>query len=266
MESLKVMTFNVRCAGPWDQSPNSWEERLPRIGKLLTGERPALFGVQEANIRQAAGLADGTGYRFVGGGRDDFHAAGELCAVFYDPCRLEVLDWGNFALGEDPAVPGVCAWGAAFPRMATWGFFRDLCTGQRFSCYNTHLDHVSAKAQFHEVELILRQMQTRYPEFPQLLTGDFNVTPDSLVWTRVSAVLEDARGIALQEVAGPRDATFHNWGQCAKVIDYIFVSQGLTVLNYRVDDRMADGGFLSDHYPVIVELMFGATRRPLVLA
>ncbi|MBO4620069.1 MAG: endonuclease/exonuclease/phosphatase family protein [Victivallales bacterium] len=266
MNNTKVITFNVRCAGPWDLSPNSWAERLPRIRQFLNAERPVLFGVQEASHVQMVGLLDGTAYRFVGGGRDDFHQMGEYSGIFYDPRRLEVLDWGNFSLSDNPAVAGVCSWGAAYPRMATWGFFRELRTGQRFSCYNTHLDHISAEAQINGLKLILQQMQSRYPEFPQMLMGDFNVTPDNEVWTLANTVLEDARGVALQEVSGPQDATFHNWGQCAKVIDYIFVSRGITVLNYRVDDRMVDGGYLSDHYPVIVELMFGATRRPLVLA
>ena len=266
MNNTKVITFNVRCAGPWDLSPNSWEERLPRIHNFLAEERPALFGVQEANIHQATGLAEATGYCFIGGGRDDFHARGELCAVFYDPMCLEVLDWGNFSLSDNPAVPGVCAWNAAYPRMATWGFFRELASGQRFSCYNTHLDHISEEAQIKGLTLILSQMASHYADMPQLLMGDFNATPDSPVWTLASTELEDARGIAMKEISGPQNATYHNWGQSAKVIDYIFVSRGLTVLNYRVDDRMVDGGYLSDHYPVIVELMFGATRRPLVLA
>ena len=266
MNELKVVTLNVRCEGPWDKSPNSWADRLPRIRKFLSNECPALFGVQEAYIQQATSLTGDTGYRFIGGGRDDFRQKGESCAIFYDPLRLEVLDWGNFALGDNPAVPGVCAWGAACPRMATWGVFRDQVTGQRFSCYNTHLDHIGMETQVNGLKLIQDQMAAHCPDFPQLLMGDFSATPDSPVWTQASAVLEDARGIALQGVCGPRDATFHNWGQSAKVIDYIFVSRGLTVLNYRVDDRMVDGGYLSDHYPVIVELMFGATRRPLVLA
>ena len=126
MNNTKVITFNVRCAGPWDLSPNSWEERLPRIQQFLNEERPVLFGVQEASHAQMVGLLDGTAYRFVGGGRDDFHRKGEYTGIFYDPLRLEVLDWGNFSLNDNPAVAGVCAWGAACPRMVTWGFFREL--------------------------------------------------------------------------------------------------------------------------------------------
>ena len=266
MNNTKVITFNVRCAGPWDLSPNSWEERLPRIQQFLNAERPVLFGVQEASHAQMVGLLDGTAYRFVGGGRDDFHRSGEYSGIFYDPLRLEVLDWGNFSLNDNPAVAGVCAWGAACPRMATWGFFRELASGQRFSCYNTHLDHISEEAQIKGLTLILSQMAIHYADVPQLLMGDFNAPPDSPVWTLASTELEDARGIAMGEISGPQNATYHNWGQSATVIDYIFVSRGLTVLNYRVDDRMVDGGYLSDHYPVIVELMFGTTRRPLVLA
>ena len=266
MESLKTLTFNVRCAGPWDQSPNSWEERLPRIKAFLAEEHPALFGVQEASYSQAAEMQAILPYRFLGGGRDDFHRAGELCALFYDPRRLEVLDGGNFALHDNPCVPGVCAWGAACPRMATWGFFKELGTGQRFSCYNTHLDHISETARINGLRLILDQMASHYGEFPQLLMGDFNATPDSAAWSLASTVLEDSRGISLAGAQGPSE-TFHNWGTGAQTIDYIFVSQGLTVANYAVCEcRSADGGYLSDHYPVMVELWFGATRRPLVLA
>ena len=265
MDTLKAMTFNVRNCKAHDPSPNSWAERLPRIREFLGVESPALFGVQEAYHPQVGDLLGGSGYRCVGGGRDDFRRAGEFCALFYDPRRLEVLDWGNFALNDDLAKPGVRAWGVGSPRVTTWALFRDVVTAQRFSCYNTHLDDQSEEARRNGLEITLAQMALRYAEFPQLLMGDFNATPDSAVWTRASTALEDASGIALGGAAVPT-ATFHGWGKVREVIDYIFVSQGLTVLDYQVADQPVDGGFLSDHYPVVVELMFGATRRPLVLA
>ena len=265
MDTLKVLTFNVRNCQAHDPSPNSWEERLPRIREFLGGEAPALFGVQEAYHPQVVALCDGTTYRWVGGGRDDFRRAGEFCALFYDPRRLEVLDWGNYALNDDLAAPGVRAWGAGSPRVTTWALFRDLRTAQRFSCHNTHLDDQSEEARRNGLEITLAQMATHYSECPQLLLGDFNATPESAVWSRASTVLEDASGIVLGGAAVPM-ATFHGWGKVRQVIDYIFVSQGLSVLDYRVADQVVDGGFLSDHYPVVVELMFGATRRPLVLA
>ena len=37
MDTLKVLTFNVRNCQAHDPSPNSWEERLPRIREFLGG-------------------------------------------------------------------------------------------------------------------------------------------------------------------------------------------------------------------------------------
>jgi endonuclease/exonuclease/phosphatase family metal-dependent hydrolase len=77
--------------------------------------------------------------------------------------------------------------------------------------------------------------------YPFILCGDFNETPYSYNYTRLRLKLKDA---FIDEGAG-FGLTF-NTGTSLARIDYHFVSKGISVRNFRVDENMR----ISDHYPV----------------
>lgn len=49
-------------------------------------------------------------------------------------------------------------------------------------------------------------------------------------------------------------ATFHNYGESSRRIDYIFASAGdIYIDSYEVCDEKIDGNYASDHHPIIAE-------------
>jgi endonuclease/exonuclease/phosphatase (EEP) superfamily protein YafD len=80
--------------------------------------------------------------------------------------------------------------------------------------------------------------------YPVILAGDFNSVPNSYEYYHLSEGLEDAF-----MNAGKGSATsFHDYKFPIR-IDYIFSSQSLKAISYKVDRSVS----ISDHYPVIVK-------------
>lgn len=256
--AVRLATYNLRC--PCDKPPNDWASRLPRIRRLLAGERFDIFGTQEGLVSQIRDVASGTDYAFIGGGRDDFADQGETCAILYDTRRFECVKGGTFALSETPDVPGSKSWGTCCTRIATWGFFRDKAAGRDFCYYNTHLDHVSELARIEGVKMAVAHATKNCAGLPLVLTGDFNAHPDSETYRFAAGRLNDAAALAPRKHPGP-GITWHGYGidrPGNDIIDYIFLSDGIGVLDYFIDDRKFGDEYASDHYPVVADLAFPA--------
>lgn len=255
---IVLATFNVRV--PCDGAPNDWASRRPRVREVIAAGKFDIFGVQEAVAEQVSSIIEDTGFAKIGGGRDDFAEKGEHCCIFYRRERFELLDGGTFGLSETPDVPGVRSWGAACPRIATWGRFRDRKTGREFCFYNTHLDHRSEEARRKGVELVVAHAGKNCRGVPLVLTGDFNALPGSDAYRCAASLLNDAKSVSESGHRGP-DFTFQKYGalpekrlENPQPIDYIFVSRGVRVLSHVTMDAMPGGGYASDHFPVVAEL------------
>lgn len=255
--SLNVATFNVRT--PVDGSPNSWDERAPRIRKIIEDNKFDLFGVQEAfQDRQIASLSETPGYACITGNNKAFKHAGNRDAIFYRTDRLELLDQGIFTLSDTPEVFASKSWGNFEARYAVWGKFRDKKTGVEFFHFNTHLDHRSRLARENSVALILARVKEQAKGLPVILTGDFNVSPASPVYAAAAAQLNDSYVISETPSTGPIRTYngFRKWKEnTGSRIDYVFVSKGVRVLSHRTIDTLIDGRFPSDHFPVSAELL-----------
>ena len=254
LNSFILATYNLRC--PSDKTPpHTWSERKDRCRKVVAKNDFDIFGVQEPVRYQIDDLIRDTGYAFIGGGRDDFQDQGEFSAIIYKTERFEVLQSGTFGLSETPDIPKVLSWDAAYPRIATWGLFRDRKSGKEFVYYNTHLDHISELARINGFKLLVEHAQKNVANRPVIITGDFNTTPGTPTYLAAAALLNDAAKVTKTPHTGP-GMTFNYWGTATKdePIDYIFVSSDIRVLTHRTDDTRFPEGFASDHYPVIAEL------------
>lgn len=254
--SVRLATYNLRVA--CDGAPNDWESRLPRIRRLLDSEKFDIFGTQEGLKRQIDDIVAASRYAYIGGGRDDFKEKGEYCAIFFDPDRIECVKGGTFALSDTPDVAGSKSWDTCCPRIATWGFFHDKATGREFCHYNTHLDHVSELARINGIKLVISHAMENCSGLPLVLTGDFNAYPDSETCRFASSQMVDAASIAPKRHRNP-GITWHGYGidrPGNDIIDFIYLSRGIGVRDYYIDDRMFDGCYASDHYAVVADLAF----------
>ena len=144
-----------------------------------------------------------------------------------------------------------------FPRVGI--YTRVLCkqTGEVLSIFNLHLDYLSPEAAESGLTCTLGYIRDRrgcVDTDKTIILGDFNITPKSSALSPLSGIewLYDAtEGIA---------STFHDFGRRADgddmKIDYIFLSEAMRGRVSAVtpwQDEHA-GIYLSDHYPVCVEM------------
>jgi endonuclease/exonuclease/phosphatase family metal-dependent hydrolase len=255
-QSLEVISFNIRYDNPGD-GLDRWDRRKGAVANLLYYYSPVVFGLQEALNHQLEYIDNRlTTYTYVGVGRDDGAEKGEYSPVFYDSTRLKVLQQATFWLSEHPEEISV-GWDASMERICTYALLEEKGSLQKFWVFNTHFDHRGDTARFKSAELILKKISAlNQGNYPVILMGDFNATPDSPPIKAIVAQIQDAAMIAEQPLYGPL-GTFNGFDKAAPLedrIDYIFTS-GVSVDKYaHLDDRYGDHRFISDHLPVYVLL------------
>ena len=250
---LKVMTFNVRY-GSANDGDNAWKNRRKAAVEMILDQHPAVFGVQEALDFQLKYIASNTGYKHKGVGREDGKNSGEHMSVFYDPRRIELIQWGTYWLSETPDEPSL-GWDAACKRTATWTLLKDRLSGREFFFVNTHLDHVGVEARRKGLALVVDRIGKMNPDgWPMILCGDFNVYPDDSCLTDLRGMMTDAWTSAAEADDGP---TWHDWGRITEGdhIDYIFYKGFKSCSGIRrITSPYGNTQYVSDHYPVVAEL------------
>lgn len=260
--SITTATFNIRLATK-DDGINYWNHRKKMVIEFLQKEQPDIFGTQEVLHQQLQDLQEGLkDYGFVGVGREDGKEKGEYSALFYLKKRFKVIQSNTFWLHEDTSAVGQKGWDAACERIVTWALMEEIKTGKRFYFFNTHFDHVGVRAQEQSALLIVNKIKEKGNRYPVILVGDFNTTQESKVYTTLTSdtpsLLKDSRKIA-SKVEGPA-WSFHDFGRIKEeqrvLIDYVFVTDNVTVKSYRSIFKENKGVYLSDHNPLLVNLDF----------
>lgn len=255
-QEFNVVSYNIRFNNPHDNE-NWWGHRKEATVGLLRAKDPISFGVQEAVLSQMEYIDEHLeDYAYVGVGRDDGKTGGEYSAIFYKK-ELKVLNSGTFWLSPTPDKVSK-GWDAALPRVCTYAQF-ETAEGKRFWHFNTHFDHVGEEARAESAKLIVQKIKemTKADE-AVVLTGDFNVTPETAPYANITAFMEDDANLSSSPLKGPK-GTFSGFDVNSKLerrIDYIF-SRNLKVLSYaHLDDKRDNGLWISDHLPVMVQFSF----------
>jgi endonuclease/exonuclease/phosphatase family metal-dependent hydrolase len=251
------MTFNVRHAT--DPTPNSWEERLPLIRELLQRENPDLIGTQECYYHQIKDMLSVLpDYDYIGLGREG-GSRGEYSAIFYRRDRFDVLEYDHYWLSDTPGLIGSTTWNHEAPRMVTWGRFRELDSGLQFYVCNTHMDHLSEEARIKGAALLAERTEEFDSALPVLITGDFNVGPDSESYRILhQGGFADTWNSAAKR-GGEDLGSFNNFkdplgnGPTWR-IDWIMTRGGVQADSIRIVDDHREGRFPSDHFPVMAEM------------
>ena len=84
-----------------------------------------------------------------------------------------------------------------------------------------------------------------------VLTGDFNATPDSPAYKRLSEFFSDVNAVTAKDFG----TTFHNYGEIkeGQHIDYCFISGNAVPIDSQIIRDTADGKYPSDHYGLLSE-------------
>ncbi|MDQ0861903.1 endonuclease/exonuclease/phosphatase family protein [Bacillus sp. V2I10] len=257
---LRVMTYNLRYLNSTDPSPHSWAERVPTIKKLIQKEQPDIIGTQEAVYQQIQDLKDTLPeYNWIGLGREG-GSKGEYSAIFYNENKYTPLEYDHYWLSDTPNVIGSKSWGNQIPRMVTWAKFLDKRINQQFYVVNTHFDHQSPEAREKSAALILEKTKAFNPDFPVILTGDFNAGPTSLPHQTLTkdgefSDLWDTAQTRVNEDLGTFNGFNDPTGQGPeRRIDWILAKGNILAKTIEIINYQKNGQFPSDHYPVMTDL------------
>jgi len=255
--SVKVMTLNVRYDNPND-SANAWPRRAAIVCDFIRGEKPDILGMQEVLSTQHEYLDSiMKDYISVGIGRSDGAKGGEMNPVFFRKDRFDMTRTKTFWLSDTPEIAGSQAWGANLPRIVTWMELVDKNSHQHFFFFNTHFAHDSDSARVMSSKLLLVKVDSIASGFPFIITGDFNMEPDSKGYAILTGpaesvpLLRDTFVISEKNPDGPL-YTFNGFSDKpgSGRIDYIFVKDGLKVFDHKTIIKKERGVFISDHWPV----------------
>lgn len=250
-QEFTVASYNIRFNNPHDNE-NWWGHRKEATVDLLKANDLISFGVQEAVLNQMEYLDSNLeNYSYVGVGRDDGKTSGEYSAIFYRK-DLKLITSGTFWLSPTPDKVSK-GWDAALPRVCTYAQF-EMEDGNRFWHFNTHFDHVGVEARAESAKLIIDKIKEMTGKRDAvILTGDFNVTPDTDPYANIVKYMDDDLEKSKGKLIGPI-GTFSGFDVNSKLerrIDYIF-SRNLEVLSYsHLDDKRDNGLWVSDHLPVV---------------
>ena len=259
--SVNVLSFNIRYNNP-DDGEHAWPNRKGMVASVVRFHAADLVGMQEVLRSQIDDLTVLLpNYSWYGVGRNDGKNSGEFSPIFYRRDRFQLLDSGEFWLSKNPDQIGSKSWDAALPRIATWVKFRDRESKQEFIHLNTHFDHRGEVARTRSAELILDQLKILSGNMPVVVTGDFNVPPESAAYVTMTSMLVDSKLESVSEPHGP-EGTFGGFtvkvGDTGDRIDYVFVAEGTKVLRYAALSDQWDGRYPSDHLPVLAEIIWPA--------
>ena len=254
---IKVMTLNIRYDNPGD-SIYAWPKRVQQICNFIKDEKPDILGMQGVLWNQYKVLDSIlTAYSSVGVGRDDGAREGEMNPVFFRKEKFDMVRNITFWLSDTPEIPGSKGWGASLPHILTWLELVRKNSHKHFFCFNTHFAHDSDSARLMSSKLLLKDINTIAEGFPFILTGDFNMPPTSTGYSILTGpdesvpLLKDSYVITEKRPSGPT-FTFNGFSDKLKTgrIDYVFVKNGMKILDYRTIIKKEHGIYISDHWPV----------------
>ena len=246
---LRALSLNLRLDRAAD-GDDAWPTRRERVVDCIRVHRPDCLALQEALPGQLEYLRRSLPeYEFHAVGRQP-DGGGERVPVGWRTDRFEAVATDAFWLSPAPTDPGSDFPDAAHPRVTTTATLRDRDSGDVARVVDTHFDHEGANARSRSAALLADRLGDA--DRPTLLLGDLNCEPDDEPYRRLAAALTPARAGA-DRTYGPT-ATFHGFtGEPTAAIDHGFVA-GLPVSTFAVLPDRDEAGYLSDHFPVVVDV------------
>jgi endonuclease/exonuclease/phosphatase family metal-dependent hydrolase len=255
---MRIMTFNLRFATAAD-GPNEWEYRKDLVADTIMAHLPHLLGTQEGTVPQLEFLIHSLpGYLPLTAHRQ-VDVTCQYPTIFYRADAFRVKESGEFWLSQTPAVHRSLSWGSAFPRMVTYGLFREVERELDFYFLNTHLDHISSEARLQGARMIRNHF---FPlGRPMILAGDFNEPPEGPVYQEFMApggpwpCQDTWRAWHAPGDESPTQHFFDGQPRGAR-IDWILVTPPFKVSRVLIVADHWEGRYPSDHYPYEVEVEY----------
>lgn len=266
--SHRVLSANIRVALEEDETKGlGWSSRKSICLNIIKNRKPDIICLQEVLKVQAEDFrAFFPDFQLFGfdGPEMDAHPTGyhgiAKNPILFSKDRYELIAGGTYWLSETPLVAGSKSWETARARHANWVRLKDRKTGQEFRVVNLHLDHVSQAAKIQQAKMVVDESAQYLPDFPQVLTGDFNTRYTSEVFSSVRA---GGWKEAFESLYGEKEVgyTGHEFqgmnyekGKDKGRIDFIWYRGKVKPVTAEVVRDEAGGVYPSDHFFVQSDL------------
>ncbi len=253
---MLVMTFNLRFATPIDGA-NEWEFRKELVVALIRRHAPDLLATQEGTMPMLRYLESELADYLALTGHRQVDETCQYPTIFYRAGRFEVEESGEFWLSQTPQVHRSLSWGSAFPRLATFGLFKEGGRPNPFYFIDTHLDNISAEARLQGARMIRDHFIPRGR--PMILAGDFNEAPHQPVFREL---IRDGGPFfdtwQACHLLGEEATTQHffDGSRRGARIDWILATPPFQVRRVAIVTEHQDSRYPSDHYPYEAEVEY----------
>ena len=244
----KITSFKVQDVGN-----HRWYKRALYYLKNIELVKPDIFGAQEVMPMQYEFLADHlVGYDSVVTYRDNRGSRSESCPIFYNAARFTLLDSGTFWLSETPDVMSI-GWDCTEYRICTFVKLQDK-DGTVVTVFNTHPDWSHDEARVKQLQVVADRVKAT--EGKCIVIGDMNSIKGTELGDKalagLEAILKDSKDFNGGVYYG---ATFNGYGvddpeEQPLPLDYIYLPVDTTVYEVGKIDKLYDGVYPSDHYPI----------------
>jgi len=261
-DEIRVVSYNLlfEKSTP-SNTTQQWSNRIKVVKDYFRNGSFDIIGTQEAvtfQVNQIINEMEDYGKIGVSLNEPNGDDLSENAAIFYKKSRFEIIESGNFWFSLTPDRSSY-AWDATYPRMCTWGKFREKSTEKEFYVFNAHFWVSSfVQAPIEAAKILLTRVKEVADNYPVICTGDFNhiVSSEPMQILLRESFLHDSRQLA-QERIGPV-GTYHGFNAEATPatrIDYVLTNDQASPMIYRVlDQELNTRKFGSDHLPVVVDI------------
>ena len=254
---LEVLSYNIRYDNSQD-GKNQWSLRKGTLINYFSKSSPDIIGMQEVLHNQLIDISTSLEeYNYLGVGREDGKIKGEYSPIFFRKSKFKVIKSSTFWLSENPEEISI-GWDAALERICTYAKFQERNSKKQFWIFNTHFDHIGITARAKSVKLILdRISKLNIKQDPVIITGDFNLTPDTIPIQTLHSVFQDV--LSNIKLNDPKYGTFNGFDtsiNAIRRIDYIF-QKGFNVIESKhLWIKTKENLWASDHHPVYLKCSF----------
>lgn len=244
---LKVISFNIRNAN--DKNGHSIIERAPRLKKIIDNADADVIGFQECKSIWEEILSNDYGdkYEIFLVHRGD----SESIPILWRKDKFICINKGVFWLSDTPEEMSK-GWDELYNcyRICMYAVLQDKESGKKFCFMNTHYGF-GDKCQTDSADLI-HKYNNKIADLPSFITGDFNMTPESAGYAKMTKYYSDVNKQTLNYTG----TTFHNYAPDTQNehIDYCFINNKIKALKTVLLNQSFEGKYPSDHFGLYFEL------------
>ena len=236
---MKIMTFNLKDDGLLIFS--NWKKRLKGFVNLIIKEKPDIIGTQEMTPKAKKLLEkllneNNLNYNFYGESRKRNNRLFDEYNCILVNKKIKVLSSTTYSLSETPLIPKTKFVNDKFPRILTF------IETKNFYFYNTHLTNKVDKNKILQLKCITNLLKK---DKPIIITGDFNLGINRLRnFCQKNELIDTTKNIG--KTFTTKKEIYH--------LDHILIDKNIKFENPIKHDYKYKNTYISDHYPVTVEI------------